>query len=160
VPDTTSCSGDHLTWNAGWGLCLTYAEGQSNHNWCDKDSKDGFLAEQVCPQCGKCTVGNNPEPTTPKPTTPEPTTPTPTTPKPTTTQPPVTTENGLPGCQGDSSSWNAGWGLCPTYAEGQSNHNWCDQDSKNGFLAEQVCSECGKCAAGASSVGRREYVFM
>lgn len=42
-------------WNAGWGLCATYAPGKMNNFWCDKDSKKGIFANQACEQCGQCT---------------------------------------------------------------------------------------------------------
>lgn len=47
-------------------------------------------------------------------------------------------------CVGDRSTYDAGWGKCDTYDD----HNslYCDQDTDdNGILAEDACSECGKC---------------
>jgi len=46
-------------------------------------------------------------------------------------------------CQ-SRSTFNAGWGTCPTYAS--SNRNWCRHDRMGNLLAEQACSECGKCS--------------
>jgi hypothetical protein len=134
-----TCQGDSDTWNAGWGLCHTYAPGETNNYWCDKDQgPNGLYAQDVCSECGVCTDS------------------------PVTTAAPVpTNDGGLPDCQGDDATWDAGWGNCPTYAEGESNHSWCDKDEKDGFLAEQVCSECGKCAdsSAASKDTRRRPVF-
>lgn len=46
-------------WNAGWGLCATYAVGKTNNYWCDKDKKDGVFANEACEQCGLCTDAVN-----------------------------------------------------------------------------------------------------
>jgi hypothetical protein len=53
-------------------------------------------------------------------------------------------------CQGDSNTFNAGWGKCPTYAKGYQgpgykNHYWCPHDKSGGLSAQQVCPECGQC---------------
>jgi hypothetical protein len=133
-----TCQGDSDTWNAGWGLCDTYAAGASNHYWCDKDvGPNGLYAQDVCSECGACTDSD------------------------VTTAPPVPTNDGNQ-CVGDDATWDAGWGGCSTYAEGETNHWWCDKDEKDGFLAEQVCSECGKCASSsaASEIDRRRPVLM
>jgi hypothetical protein len=58
---------------------------------------------------------------------------------------PTPPPSGLPPCQGDAATWDAGYGLCPTYAEGQGNNNWCGSDSHLDLLANQVCSSCGAC---------------
>ena len=43
--------------------------------------------------------------------------------------------------------FDAGYGGCETYALGTTNSNWCDKDkdSTTQVLAEEACSECGKC---------------
>jgi outer membrane biosynthesis protein TonB len=74
-PPMPTCQGDSATWDAGWGLCATYAEGESNHSWCTGDCVDGLCAIEVCEECGQCSNNPTPEPT-PEPTpapTPEPT---------------------------------------------------------------------------------------
>jgi hypothetical protein len=43
-------------WNAGWGLCATYAKGKANNFWCDKDQKDGVYAHEACAECNLCTA--------------------------------------------------------------------------------------------------------
>merc|ERR1719158_328787 len=57
----------------------------------------------------------------------------------------VACEVKLPACQANDETWNAGWGLCPTYAEGQTNHYYCGLDQKDGLFAKDVCQECGEC---------------
>lgn len=49
-------------------------------------------------------------------------------------------------CQGSRASWDAGWGLCTSYAPGNSNHGYCGQDSDGKTTASETCSECGECA--------------
>jgi hypothetical protein len=51
-----------------------------------------------------------------------------------------------PMCQGDSSSFNAGWGPCSTYSPGETNYSWCPYDCTGGLCANQVCSQCGECS--------------
>lgn len=58
-------------------------------------------------------------------------------------------DSAAPGCVGDAGSFDAGWGDCATYHPelSHSNFNWCEHDRNSaGHLAQQVCSECGKCA--------------
>merc|ERR1719383_1584593 len=47
-------------------------------------------------------------------------------------------------CVGDSSTFNAGWGGCDTYAK--TNHNFCSDDSDGTNYAYQVCVECSRCS--------------
>merc|ERR1719410_1320434 len=57
-------------------------------------------------------------------------------------------------CKGDRSTWNAGYGLCPTYTN--YNKPWCHKDWHNNLVAADMCSECGKCgdqAPASSYVG-------
>ena len=59
-------------------------------------------------------------------------------------------EPELPGCVGDASTFNAGYGKCNTYGANHtptSNHAYCPTDSSGGHYAHQVCEECGKCVA-------------
>ena len=44
--------------------------------------------------------------------------------------------------------FDAGYGACETYSPGGMNNGWCDQDKDKvatDVLAEDACSECGKC---------------
>jgi len=53
-----ACVGDHSTWKSSWGGCSTYAASGSNWKWCNSDTGlDGNLAQDVCPECGVCSVG-------------------------------------------------------------------------------------------------------
>jgi len=54
-------------------------------------------------------------------------------------------DNQVPECKGNRSTWNAGWGACSTYVEGNVNHLFCSKDISNGLKAEEVCSECQLC---------------
>jgi len=53
-PEGHACRGDWTTWNAGFSSCETYSKWGHNHNYCHSDSNGGLVAQQVCPQCGKC----------------------------------------------------------------------------------------------------------
>jgi hypothetical protein len=59
-PPPVPCQGDPHSWDAGYGGCSTYAAGHdnSNHMYCheDFDSHSNLLAQQVCAECGVCTV--------------------------------------------------------------------------------------------------------
>merc|ERR1719168_208390 len=52
-------------------------------------------------------------------------------------------------CVGNSTTFDAGWGKCHTYAPSignfSSNFHYCDQDYDGTYFARQVCQECGKC---------------
>jgi len=56
------CVGNRLTFNAGWGNCLTYAQiigdtsGATNFDWCaaDIDSTTGTVGTRICPECLQC----------------------------------------------------------------------------------------------------------
>lgn len=50
--------------------------------------------------------------------------------------------------------WNAGWGGCPAYAH--FNHNFCHKDSYAGYIASQVCHECGACRANSRLLSTSE----
>jgi len=50
-------------------------------------------------------------------------------------------------CQGDSSTWDAGFGGCSTYAPGESNDFFCDSDLSGGLYAQEACEECGQCSS-------------
>merc|ERR1712217_450451 len=50
-----------------------------------------------------------------------------------------------PVCQGDASTWDGGYGGCANYAVDASEHNYCGDDSDQGFLANEVCVQCGVC---------------
>jgi len=52
-----------------------------------------------------------------------------------------------PLCQGDASTWDAGYGSCANYAVDASEHEYCGHDHDQGFSATQVCVECGVCQA-------------
>merc|ERR1712127_542796 len=56
-----TCSGDQYSWNAGYGVCTTYApSAYGNHHYCNSDNSGGLYARDACPQCGQCsgpTVG-------------------------------------------------------------------------------------------------------
>jgi len=55
--ELTLCVGDYNSYDAGFGLCGTYAEGGINRNYCSGDlDENGLTPEQVCPQCGSCVV--------------------------------------------------------------------------------------------------------
>jgi len=62
--EVTTCVGDASIWDAGYGTCSTYADGQANAPNCSNHS-DGSnqTATEVCYQCGQCkevtTTGNN-----------------------------------------------------------------------------------------------------
>jgi len=56
APATPVCQGNAALWNAGYGVCATYAVGQNNHEYCSSDLADGYLAAQVCVQCGVCSA--------------------------------------------------------------------------------------------------------
>ena len=46
--------------------------------------------------------------------------------------------------------FDAGFGDCSTYAQGQSNNSFCSSDvDSNGILAQDACAECGVCVAAA-----------
>jgi len=49
----TFCQNDSATWDAGYGGCSTYAQGESNHAYCKDDG-----AAEVCIQCG-CVQAQN-----------------------------------------------------------------------------------------------------
>jgi hypothetical protein len=57
-PSPGSCVGDADMWTAGYGHCVSYADGQLNHPYCDTDSDgtNGTSAKQVCVECGECTA--------------------------------------------------------------------------------------------------------
>jgi len=55
-PSLVDCQGDSGTWDAGWGPCSTYAEGQANHDYCTMDAVNRLFAIDVCPQCGGCST--------------------------------------------------------------------------------------------------------
>merc|ERR1712150_52276 len=45
-------------------------------------------------------------------------------------------------------NYNAGYGGCATYSPGMDNYDWCSFDVDfNGIVAEDACSECGKCVS-------------
>merc|ERR1719502_915588 len=103
--------------------------------------KDGLYANQVCSECGVCGEGSDDGkgsddgtmPTTDVEPTGFP------------TEPPT---GGGGECLGDSATYDAGYGPCPTYAPGAYNNYWCPYDkTADGLYAEQVCSECGKCGS-------------
>lgn len=115
--DKPECTGNRYTFTAGYDNCLTYAQGMGNFDYCDTDldSSQNYYASQVCRECMRCS------------------------------QPQVP-------CLGDSTSratWDAGYGKCDTYeaptADSPGNSAWCHLDLNNGFVAEDICSECGKC---------------
>jgi LPXTG-motif cell wall-anchored protein len=65
---------------------------------------------------------------------------------PTTTQSSSTQATTTPVlCVGNADTWDAGYGRCSSYADGMTNHYYCRADSSQGFIAMQVCSECGGC---------------
>jgi hypothetical protein len=51
------CDGQVGTFQSNFGLCPSYAFGNSNHIGCgvDQDITTGRVAVNVCPQCGLCT---------------------------------------------------------------------------------------------------------
>eukprot|EP01046_Picozoa_sp_COSAG06_P029602 COSAG06_NODE_2755_length_6337_cov_7.492145_6_plen_886_part_01 len=50
-----------------------------------------------------------------------------------------------PTCE-DSATWEGCCGGCSTYAPGRTNHNYCDEDSRNGLHAYEACPvSCGRC---------------
>merc|ERR1719483_1889977 len=49
----------------------------------------------------------------------------------------------LADCVGDSSTFNAGWGGCDTYAK--SNFNYCNGDSDGTNYVYEVCDQCQQC---------------
>merc|ERR1719428_1138568 len=101
--------------------------------------KDGLFAQQVCSECGKCSLESlvaRPHPRQrPRANISQ-------------IQKKSSSASGAP-CQADSTTWDAGYGPCPTYAPGAYNNYWCPYDMKDGLFAEQVCSECGKCGEGS-----------
>jgi hypothetical protein len=69
----------------------------------------------------------------------------------TTTTPDTTIASGVAtmqgtSCVGDSTSWDAGYGVCDTYGSGETNHAYCAADVDDGIVAEDVCFQCGSCA--------------
>ena len=51
--------GNPATYDAGYGGCSTYAVGLStgctdNNGYCAKDIAEGFVAKDVCSECGVC----------------------------------------------------------------------------------------------------------
>ena len=116
-PPSPPCLGDPPAFNAGYGICATYTPGHvtGNFDWCEHDEVDGLKAVSVCSECGIC--GGEPNEGT----------------------------DIMRMCQGSSATWNAGWGLCPSYESPGVNHAYCHLDSKFGLLAKQVCSECNTC---------------
>ena len=49
-------------------------------------------------------------------------------------------------CVQSDTPYDAGFGGCPTYAEGLDNHEFCASDvDSNGVLAAEACTECGSC---------------
>ena len=66
-------------------------------------------------------------------------------------------------CVGDASTWDRGYGKCPTYAVGATNYAYCNTDFKDGHYAFQVCQECGSCVVSGtfnSTVYNRVYKII
>jgi len=129
---------DSTTWHrdgGGNGGCQLYAFGQTDHDYCsDHTDSNGVTALNACPvACGACVN-------------------------------PSTASSGTiivvcDASQTDSTTWNAGYGACSTYAETGDNHNFCsgDQgrlcgagctagDSQERVLASVACPvACGEC---------------
>ena len=66
LPDSTPlCIGSHNGFSAGYGGCETYAmkpgTDVQNNEYChtDQDGTTGHMADQVCPECGKCGTNLN-----------------------------------------------------------------------------------------------------
>ena len=55
-------------------------------------------------------------------------------------------------------NYNAGYGTCDTYSQGAINHGWCSIDTdSSGLVAEDACSECGKCLDLPTCTGGDNY---
>jgi len=93
---------------------------------CIEDLGDGYTPQAAAP--------DPPSPPSPPPRPPRP------------PSPPPPSSPSRDSCQGDSSTWNAGYGSCSTYGPGAGNEAWCDSDSSGDLFAQDVCEECGQCA--------------
>lgn len=134
-------------WNAGWGECVTYGRGNDfaskrglikrrNFKMCDRDCDDnGVCASEACSQCEKCNHAAINWPVE------------------------HFLINTAPSnyCK-SGRDWNAGWGDCYSYAEGQINHKWCTSstDYYGGDYAYETCAECGICEPYANYWSDRE----
>jgi len=125
IVSPSQCQGDPAAFDAGFGTCDTYLKGHymQNFNYCDQDyveiGSSKLYASAVCCECQKCGVCPSEE----------------------------TSSGGV--CQNDRTTWDAGWGLCPTYAD--ENKPFCLSDKKGDLFASQVCFECGACATPKSA---------
>ena len=108
-PLGTPCVETEAPFDAGFGDCSTYAEGQSNNGFCSSDvDSNGILAQDACAECGVCVAA--------------------------------------PACVDTGAPFDAGFGDCSTYAEGQTNNGFCSTDvDSNGVAAQDACAECGLC---------------
>jgi len=121
-----ACIDTGVPFDAGFGGCSTYAEGLFNNGFCDQDVDfNGILAQDACAECGiwmQAEAAPTPSPTA-----------------------------SLSGFIETETPFNAGFGDCSTYAEGQSNNSFCDQDvDSNGIIAQDACAECGVCVEAES----------
>jgi hypothetical protein len=120
APTLPVCIGNAATWNGGWGGCITYKAGAANAPYCKMDSDGGKFASEVCEVCGECLASDDPTPA-PAPT-PDPW-----------------------ACQGDHTTWDAGFGGCEVYSSDQVNSGYCELDKDGGLSAAKCCPECNQC---------------